>query len=164
MDSQVAQTGGVVSCGELPVERETDQLPHKPTRASIMRLEREMLKREQVEIVPVHYFAEGLYAREITIPQGVLLTGKVHKSEHLNILSKGTITVWTEDGMKTLTAPATLVSRPGTKRVGWAHTEVVWTTVHATDKQDLLEIEAELIDNDLIGFEMAEAPQLEDGT
>lgn len=121
-------------------------IPAVPTREQIIALEREMLKLPQEPIEPVHRFAEGLYAREITIPAGCLLTGKVHKAEHLNIISKGTITVWTEDGMKTLSAPCTLVSRPGTKRVGLAHTETVWTTIHATRERDIDTLERELVE------------------
>lgn len=104
-----------------------------------------MLDMPQVEIPPRHYFAQGLYAREITIPAGTVLTGKVHAAEHLNIISQGDITVWTEDGMKRLQAPFCLVSRPGTKRVGFAHTDTVWTTIHATTETDLAALERELI-------------------
>lgn len=123
-----------------------DALPSVPTRAQIDRLEEELLKHPQVEIPPRHYFAAGLYAREITIPAGTMLTGKIHRTEHLNIISKGDITVWTEDGMKRLQAPFCLVSRPGTKRVGYAHTDTVWTTIHATTETDLEALEHELIE------------------
>lgn len=119
-----------------------------PTRAQIVRLENEMRKCEQLHIEPVHHFANGVYAREITIPAGTLLTGKVHKTEHLNIVSKGQITVWTEDGMKTVEAPYTIVSRPGTKRVGLAHTDTVWTTIHGTHEKDLDRLEADLIESE----------------
>lgn len=119
-----------------------------PTRAQIVRLENEMRKCEQIHIEPVHHFANGVYAREITIPAGTLLTGKVHKTEHLNIISQGRITVWTEDGMKTVEAPYTIVSRPGTKRVGLAHTDTVWTTIHGTHEKDLDRLEAELIESE----------------
>lgn len=122
--------------------------PAVPTRAQIERLEAEMRQFEQTHIEPVHHFADGLYAREITIPAGMLLTGKVHRTEHLNIVSKGRITVWTEDGMRTVEAPCTLVSRPGTKRVGLAHTDTVWTTIHANagDERDLDKLEERLIE------------------
>ncbi|MGH8207873.1 MAG: hypothetical protein ACRETK_13945, partial [Steroidobacteraceae bacterium] len=119
-----------------------------PTRAQIERLERCMRECPQLTIEPVHRFAGGLYAREITIPAGTLLTGKVHRFEHLNIISEGDITVWTEDGMRRLRAPCTLVSRPGTKRVGYAHKTTVWTTIHATPLTDLEAIERELIEPD----------------
>ena len=117
----------------------------KPMRERIDKLEAEMFKQEQVAIATTHHFAKGIYAREILIKAGTLLTGKIHKTEHLNIVSKGSITVWTEDGMKRVDAPFTMVSRPGTKRVGYAHEDTVWTTIHATDETDLEKLEAELI-------------------
>lgn len=124
---------------------EVIELPAVPSRSQILRLENEMRRHAQVEIRPVHYFAEGLYAREITIPAGTLLTGLIHKKEHLNIISKGDITVWTEHGMKRVRAPFTMVSPPGTKRVGYAHEDTVWTTIHACTLSDLAEIETELV-------------------
>lgn len=129
------------------VHAPVDVMPRVPTRAEIEMLEREMLKRPQVEIKTTHHFAEGLYAREIFIPAGVLLTGKVHSGEHLNIVSQGEINVWTEDGMKTVCAPFTMVSRPGTKRVGLAIRDTVWTTIHAnpTHTRDLAQLETLLI-------------------
>lgn len=124
------------------------RLPTVPTRSDIMALEDAMrLHPHQVEIEPTHYFFEGGYAREITIPAGTLLTGKVHSGEHMNIVSRGSITVWTEDGMKRVSAPFSFVSRPGTKRVGLAHEETVWTTIHAnpTNEHDLTRLEEMLI-------------------
>jgi hypothetical protein len=95
-----------------------------------------------------HYFADGFYAREIKIPAGVILTGKVHRHEHINVISQGRITVWTEDGMKTLEAPCTLVSRAGAKRVGYTHTDTVWTTFHlnGSGRQDPEEMERLLVE------------------
>ena len=116
-------------------------------RKKIDRLEGEMFcqKDAQVEIEPVHYFAKGLYAREITIPAGTILTGKIHKTEHLNIISKGKISVVTEFGSQVIEAPATIVSEPGTKRAGYALEDTVWTTIHATEEKDLVRLEQELI-------------------
>ncbi len=114
-------------------------------RDKILILEAEMKKCDQVEIKPVHYFAKGLYAREIFIPKGVLLTGKIHRTEHLNIISKGDISVVTETGTKRIKAPFTMVSQPGTKRVGYAHEDTVWTTIHNIDETDLEKIETALI-------------------
>lgn len=119
--------------------------PAPSLREKIDHLEALMLREPQVEIEPVHHFAHGLYAREITIRSGTLLTGKIHRTEHLNIVSKGRIIVWTEDGMKEVSAPFTMVSRPGTKRVGYALEDTVWTTIHATTETDLEKLEAELI-------------------
>lgn len=125
-----------------------------PTREDINRLESYMLRMPQLEIQPTHYFAKGLYAREIFIPAGTCLTGKVHKCEHLNIISKGKIQVWTENGMMEISAPFTMVSQPGTKRVGLATEDTVWTTIHSTNlevskatPETLVALENELIDS-----------------
>lgn len=127
-------------------------------RSFIDQLQEELAKYEQQEMPPRHYFAEGLYAREITIPADTLLVGKIHKHEHLNIISQGDISVLTEDGVKRIRAPFTMVCRPGTKRVGWTHTPTVWTTVHARpkDEQDLERLEEALIAKDY-----SEVPDLE---
>ena len=122
-----------------------------PSRAQIQSLEAHLAQMPQLEITTRHHFAKGLYAREIVIPAGTILTGKVHAEEHLNIVSKGRIAVWTEDGMREVSAPFTMVSRPGTKRVGLAIEETVWTTIHAnpTDDTDLALLEAKLIEPEL---------------
>jgi hypothetical protein len=96
---------------------------------------------EQRHIEPVHYFAKGLYAREITIPKDTLLTGKIHLHEHLNIISKGDISVLTESGIVRIKAPATIISKPGIKRIGYTHEETVWTTIHASDATEPEEAE-----------------------
>jgi hypothetical protein len=111
-------------------------------RDKVTLLEEEMLKREQIEIPLKHYFSPGVYAREITIPAGTLLTGRIHLYEQLNILSGGEISVLTHDGMKRVSAPFTVVSPPGTKRIAYAHTECTWTTILATEEKDPEVIEA----------------------
>lgn len=129
----------------LPAIDDAVDLPRKPNLATIQAFECGLLEMEQVEIPPIHHFADGLYGREILIPKGTVLTGKVHRGEHLNFLMKGDITVWTEDGMKRLQAPAVIISKPGTKRVGYAHEDTIWITVHASHETDLAQLEAELI-------------------
>lgn len=116
-----------------------------PPVAKIMRLESEMARLPQLHIEPVHHFSDGIYAREITIPKGAVLTGKMHATDHLNIISKGDITVLTENGMQRIKAPATILAKAGMKRVGYAHEDTVWTTIHGTHETDLEKLEAELI-------------------
>lgn len=114
-------------------------------REKVIEVEALMRERPQVEIKPRHIFSPGIYAREITIPAGVLLTGKIHKYAQLNIVSKGDISVLTEHGVKRIKAPFTIVSPPGTKRIAYAHEETVWTTILATDETDIEKIEAHFI-------------------
>jgi len=99
----------------------------------------------QVELNVVHYFSKGLYARELHIPKGTVLTGHIHKTQNLNIMSAGDMTVLTEDGPIRVQAPFTIISPPGTKRAAYAHEDTVWTTIHPTDETDLTKIEEAFI-------------------
>lgn len=105
-----------------------------------------MLSMPQVELPVKHYFSPGVYARELTIPAGVCLTGAVHRYEQLNILSQGTMKVLLEDGtIQEVSAPFTVVSPPGTKRIAVALTDCVWTTILGTDETDVEIIEKHFV-------------------
>jgi hypothetical protein len=107
------------------------RLPSVPTLEQIQAFESLLRNYPQIEIETFHHFAPGIYAREARLKAGTVATGKMHAGEHLNIISAGAIEVWTEDGMKVIRAPFTFVSLPGTKRVGLALLDTVWTTIHA---------------------------------
>lgn len=114
------------------------------TRDDIEALEELMAQYPQTDLDVDHYFSDGLYARAMFIPAGVALTGKVHKRDHLNFLMMGEITVMTDDGMQTLHAPKIIPAMKGIKRAGYAHTDSIWVTVHATDATDPEQAEDEL--------------------
>lgn len=101
----------------------------------------------QVHIEPRHYFAPGIYMREIFIPKGVVLTGKIHKTEHLNVLSLGEVSVWNGEGTHRIKASSVIHSMPGTKRAIYAHEDSVWINVHHNpeNERDLDKIEEFLI-------------------
>lgn len=92
-----------------------------------------------------HHFAPGLYAREILIPAGFVIVGKIHRHAHINTISKGRVVVATEFGTQELVAPCTFVSQPGTKRAVVAQEDTIWTTYHPTEETDLAKIEAHVI-------------------
>jgi len=97
-----------------------------------------------------HHLCNGVYARELFIPAGVVLTGKIHKTKHISIIMQGDISVMTEEGMKRIKAPAVIESEPGMKRAGFAHTDTIWITIHPTQLTDVKEIEDSLFyDSDL---------------
>ena len=125
-------------------------IPAKEFRDNIYRLQNEMLEMTEHHTEPplIHYFAPGMYGREMTINAGVTIVGKIHKHAHINIISKGTIRVETEFGSAIYKAPYTFISEPGTKRCVHAITETIWTTVHAVESTDLEEIEKEVIAED----------------
>lgn len=117
-------------------------------RAEILAIEARISQVDQIECPIRHYFSKGCYVREMTIPAGAMLTGMIHLTEHINIISKGDISVLTEEGPVRIQAPFTFVSKPGTKRVGVAHSETVWSCIHVTDETDLAKIQAEVVTND----------------
>lgn len=92
-----------------------------------------------------HIFAPGLYARQMTIPAGGIIIGKIHRHAHVNTISKGRVWVVTEFGKEEIAGPVTFVSQPGTKRVVVAQEETIWTTYHPTTETDLDKIEAHVI-------------------
>lgn len=127
---------------------ELDIIDEVPTREQIDRLQAEMVKHPQAELQTEHYFSQGMYCRKVFRQAGTLIVGKVHKEPHFFMCVKGEIIAWTETGMRKLEAGDVVESKPGTKRVTLAVTDAIGVTVHRTDKTDLDEIEAELIEPD----------------
>lgn len=122
------------------------QLGLEDLRTLISEVEALMLTHsEPVELPLTHHFSKGVYAREIKMPKGSMLVGKIHKHQNLNILSGGEVSVLSVDGVIRVKAPYTFVGSPGAKRVIYAHEDVTWTTIHATTETDVDKIEAEVI-------------------
>ena len=119
---------------------------HDSSLENIQRLESVMRDMPQVEIATTHHFAHGVYGREIFIPAGTVLVGKIHRHSTLNIIAQGTIRVTTPDGVRDISAPAIYVSPPGTKKAAVALTDVVFVNVHPAETTDLAAIEAAMIE------------------
>lgn len=101
----------------------------------------------QVECPLKHYFAPGTYIREIFMPAGLVVIGKIHKTEHFNIIQKGCVSLFGADGSReVLRGPMTFVSKPGVQKVLYIHEDTVWSTVHITEERDLERLEAALIE------------------
>ena len=115
-------------------------------RARVLELEAAMLAvPDQVSIEPKHYFAPGLYAREVMVPKDTLAVGKIHRTEHISVISKGDVSILTEHGVIRVQAPYTLIAKPGTKRAVYAHEDTVWTTFHPSEETDLVKLEEKII-------------------
>lgn len=115
-------------------------------RENIVRLERAMERVSdlQFQIKTTHTFINGVYAREVFIPKGTLLVGRFHKHACISIMNSGEKSTVSEFGAMRIKAPFATVSPPGIKRVGYAHEDTIWTTIHATDERDLKKLEEEL--------------------
>ncbi len=97
------------------------------------------------EFVTKHHFAPGIYMREFHLPAGVVVTGKIHRTEHLNVIVQGHCSVNCLGKELDINAVYSFVSLAGVKKAVYAHTDTVWMTVHRTDEIDLDRIEEEVI-------------------
>ena len=117
------------------------------SREKIDALQAEILQMPQCEdMVTEHYFNGGMYCRKLWRPAGTVIVGKVHKEPHFFLCAAGEIIAWSETGMRHLMPGDVIESQPGTKRVTLALTDAVGITIHKTDKTDLDEIEADLLE------------------
>lgn len=114
-------------------------------REQVERLESVMRELPQIDIPTEHGFGPGFYARTITIPPDTLLTGQIHATEHVFMVTKGDITLTTDEGTVRVQAPYHAIVKPGMKRAGYAHTETVCVNIHITTETDLAKLEAALI-------------------
>lgn len=124
------------------------------TREKVNRLEDALRSVPQVDCPIRHHFAPGIYAREITIPKGTVLTGAIHKQESLVVLSAGRLRLVTDDGTVEISAPYTLTCKAGAKNAALALEDSVWTNFFATEETDqdkLVEILTESKASDLLG-------------
>lgn len=101
------------------------------TKDKIVRLQDELLKMEQADIVTEHTFIPGVYERKITVPAWCVLTGAPHKTAYKVRLEKGTIAVNIGSEVKILTAPLEFDASAGEQRVGRVFDEtVVWVDIY----------------------------------
>ena len=121
-------------------------------------LAKELSTIPQVECPLKHYFAPHVYVREIFMPAGSIVIGKIHKTEHFNIIQKGKVTLVKEDGThETMEAPLTFISKAGVQKALYIHEDTVWSTIHITENRDLESLEAELIEpSPELGFDRTE--------
>ncbi|MBU3577602.1 hypothetical protein [Polynucleobacter sp. UK-Kesae-W10] len=134
-------------------------------RAKIFALQDACLEYPQIDCPVKHHFAPGLYAREIFMPAGATVVGKIHKHAHVNTISQGRCIVTTEFGSEELAAPLSFVSKPGTKRAVHILEDTIWTTYHPTEETDLEKIEDHVIAktyNDYLEF-TGEEPKMIEG-
>lgn len=90
-----------------------------------------------------HFFAEGMYLREMSIPAGTLVMGKTHRMEHFLIVTKGRAVVVSEEGRQEIAAGYVSRSPAGAKRAILALEDLTMITVHPNEEntRDLEEIE-----------------------
>ena len=116
-------------------------------------LENAMLASEDIRIAkgnsdmfPLkHSFSEGVYIREMFMPQGGLVIGKLYKISHTWFLLSGDLEVATDEGSEYYIGPCYVNAPEGTKRVLHAVSDVIFVNVYPnpdniTDTDKLEEI------------------------
>jgi hypothetical protein len=104
----------------------------------------------QVECVEKHYFAPGIYVKEVTMPAGSIIVGKPHKTEHLCVMLQGRMKLLKDDGeVIELVAPTTFVGKPG-RKVAQIIETVVFQNIFATDETDVEKLEHMFVENPLL--------------
>jgi len=141
MQKLTATVNGLKLSNMLPTPRIMEN------REKILRLaNRIMSLGEPTPPCPVkHLFASGVYIREIFMPAGSVVIGKIHTTEHFNEIVSGECIVFTADEeYMTRKAGDIFVSKAGVQKSLRCLTDVVWRTVHATNETDVSKIEPEL--------------------
>ncbi len=102
-----------------------------------------------------HYFVPKnkkfncvVYGRQIFLPAGSLVVGKLHRENCLNLIMTGKVRVSSEFGKEEFEAPCVFVSPPASKRAVFAIHDTIWVTVHLTEhsgEENLDKIESEVI-------------------
>jgi hypothetical protein len=127
-----------------------DNLPDLTWKEKVAYVTHQMLKQEQVSAPLVHRFEQGLYIREIRIPAGVLLVGRVHRHGHVCQLLEGSLILVHREGCReALTAPSEILTLPGYQMVLYTVTDVLAQTVHPnpTGERDIQRLEEDIFES-----------------
>lgn len=104
---------------------------------------KDLLTREDYPVSNV--LVDGVLARTVKIPKGHIIVGEKHKDESISFLISGELKVHYNGAVTHLKAPAMIVSKANTRKVAYVLEDVVWTSIHRTDKTNLKDIEEDLI-------------------
>lgn len=117
------------------------------SRADVLALQAAMLSMAPATLPePVHFHAEGLYARMIVMNAGHAFVGKEHARSHILVMIDGEMEVTMPDGfVHHMTGHHVLVSQAHRKSAFHIIRDTILLTVHHTKYTDLADIEADLI-------------------
>lgn len=101
----------------------------------------------QAQCPLIHRFAPGVYLREIHMPADTIVIGKVHRTEHFNVLIRGSCLIVHDDGRREeLRAPLTFVSKAGVQKVLYITEDMIWQTIHVTPETDMGRLEEMIVE------------------
>ncbi|MEY4345872.1 MAG: Ralstonia phage [Pseudomonadota bacterium] len=119
--------------------------PAVPMRARVEALQAAMVQLPPVDCPIRHHFADGLYAREMSVPAGAVVVGAVHKTSHLILVTKGRLQIVTPDGTREVSAGDVIQCAAGMKNAMVALEDSKWVNLlsnpgNETDTDLLVEV------------------------
>jgi len=101
-----------------------------------------------------HEFADQIYLRQMLMHEGQIVVGAIHNHEHVWFLMKGKITINDNGEVIDHIAPCYMVSKPGSKRIIYAHEDSIFVNVHKnpSNTKDLSQLEEEIVSKDMKEF------------
>jgi len=116
-------------------------------------VETALLKEPQTSCPVIHRFGPGVYIRELHMSAGTMAVGKLQKYEHTNILLKGKVLMFNDNGTTSiLEAPLFFVGKSG-RKVGLILEDVVWQNIYATEETDIDKLEEMFMETSEAGKE-----------
>lgn len=122
--------------------------PKVSPREKIDRIERHIAENlDQVDCPVRDHFAPHVYVRDQFIPKGTTLTGMIHKTEHLAVVTMGRIAIFDGDNEPRIFEAGDVIhSQAGVKRVGHALEDTRVINIHPTDETDLEKLCEQLVE------------------
>lgn len=115
-------------------------------RQPVDQLEKIFLSMPPMDCPVRHYFGDGIYMREVTMPADSFVIGHAQKFETLNFLVKGSGALINPDGTSvTVKAPFMWKAPPG-RKLGYCAEESVLVNIYETDVRDVETLEATYLD------------------
>ena len=94
-----------------------------------------------------HSFADQIYIRQMDMKKDTVVVGAIHNHLHVWFLLTGFLTIITENTTEDFVAPCYVISKPGAKRVIYAHEDSIFVNIHKnpTNTENIDELEAEIV-------------------
>lgn len=108
-----------------------------------------LLDMPQASCPVYHRFGPGIYIRELQADTGTLIVGHIQKQDHTNILLKGKLQMFNEDGSTyVVSAPLIYTGKANSRKVALVLEDMVWQNVYATTETNIDKLEETYLEQD----------------
>ncbi len=102
-----------------------------------------------------HSFADQIYIRQMDMKKDTVVVGAIHNHLHVWFLLTGFLTIITENTTEDFVAPCYVISKPGAKRVIYAHEDSIFVNIHKNPDniKDIDQLEAIIVSKNYKEYE-----------